>query len=63
LFGVPAELLPAAAIATFLTHFLRTNGPASPEKCDVAQQTVDGLHGALEIDSRSSYVPNAPIGV
>jgi hypothetical protein len=63
LFGVPAELLPAAAIATFLTHFLRTNGPASPEKCDVAQQTVDGLHGALEIDSRSSYVPNSPIGV
>jgi hypothetical protein len=27
------------------------------------QQTVDGLHGTLEIRSRSSYVPNSPIGV
>src|SRR5258706_167391 len=27
------------------------------------QQTVDGLHGTLEIVSRSSYVPSAPIGV
>jgi hypothetical protein len=27
------------------------------------QQTVDGLHGALEIGARSSYVPNSPIGV
>jgi hypothetical protein len=31
LFGATTELLPAAAIATFLTHFLRTNGPASLE--------------------------------
>jgi len=29
LFGVPAVLLPAAAIATFLARFLRTNGSAS----------------------------------
>jgi hypothetical protein len=29
----------------------------------ITQQTVDGLHGALEIGLRSSYVPNAPIGV
>jgi len=27
------------------------------------QQTVDGFHAALEIGPRSSYVPNAPIGV
>jgi hypothetical protein len=29
----------------------------------IAQQTVDGINGALEIPSRSSYVPSAPIGV
>jgi excinuclease ABC subunit A len=29
----------------------------------VRQQTVDGVHTALEIDARSSYVPSAPIGV
>jgi hypothetical protein len=28
-----------------------------------SQQTVDGLHGVLEIPARSSYVPNSPIGV
>jgi hypothetical protein len=27
------------------------------------QQTVDGLHGTLEIETRSSYVLSAPIGV
>jgi hypothetical protein len=27
------------------------------------QQTVDGLHGTLEILSCSSYVPSLPIGV
>jgi len=27
------------------------------------QQTVDGLRAALEIGPRSSYVPNAPLGV
>jgi hypothetical protein len=27
------------------------------------QQTVDGLNAALEIESRSSYVPSSPIGV
>jgi hypothetical protein len=26
------------------------------------QQTVDGVQGTLEILSRSSYVPNSPIG-
>jgi hypothetical protein len=49
LFVFPAALLPAAAIAR-----LKTLRP---------QQTVDGLHGALEILTRSSYVPKAPIGV
>jgi hypothetical protein len=49
LFVFPAALLPAAAIAR-----LQTLHP---------QQTVDGLHRALEIFSRSSYVPNAAIGV
>jgi hypothetical protein len=29
----------------------------------IAQQTVDGLHGTLEIRNRSSYVPSSPIGV
>jgi hypothetical protein len=29
----------------------------------IPQQTVDGLQGALEILTRSSYVPNSPIGV
>jgi hypothetical protein len=29
----------------------------------VRQQTVDGAHAALEKALRSSYVPNAPIGV
>jgi hypothetical protein len=29
----------------------------------VPQQTVDGLHVALEIRSRSSYVPNITTGV
>jgi hypothetical protein len=28
-----------------------------------SQQTVDGLHAALEIGDRSSYVPVTPIGV
>jgi hypothetical protein len=32
-------------------------------KSGAIQQTVDGLHGTLEIESRSSYVPSAPIGV
>jgi hypothetical protein len=27
----------------------------------IAQQTVDGFAGALEIAPRSSYVPNAPL--
>jgi hypothetical protein len=34
-----------------------------PEKRDARQQTVDGSHGVLEIQARSSYVPNSPIGV
>jgi hypothetical protein len=29
----------------------------------VIQQTVDGLHGTLEIPSRSSYVLSLPTGV
>jgi hypothetical protein len=28
-----------------------------------SQQTVDGSHAALEIATRSSYVPSTPIGV
>jgi hypothetical protein len=35
----------------------------SPAQQPQPQQTVDGLHAALEIGARSSYVPNAPIGV
>jgi hypothetical protein len=27
------------------------------------QQTVDGVHAALEIGARSSYVPSAPLTV
>jgi hypothetical protein len=41
--------LPAAAIARLKPY--------------VIQQTVDGLLEALEIRSRSSYVPSAAIGV
>jgi hypothetical protein len=44
-----SSLLPPAAIGPFST---------SP-----FQQTVDGLHGTLEIPSRSSYVPSLPTGV
>jgi hypothetical protein len=36
--------------------------PTSLENA-ISQQTVDGLQGALEILTRSSYVPNSPIGV
>jgi hypothetical protein len=43
------RLLTAAAI-----------GPAFP---DIAEQSVDGFHAALEIDSRSSYVPSLITGV
>jgi hypothetical protein len=42
-------IVPAAAICAWLQ--------AEPK------QTVDGFHPALEIVTRSSYVPSAPIGV
>jgi hypothetical protein len=37
--------------------------PAAAIAALAIQQTVDGLNAALEIETRSSYVLNSPIGV
>jgi hypothetical protein len=62
-FLLPSVLLPSAAIGRLLTRFLDANRFPLYLKTPRLQQTVDGLHGALEIAPRSSYVPNSLIGV
>ena len=58
----PAVLLPSAAIECVFSRFLHTNRFPCRLKAPRLQQTVDGLHGVLEIRPRSSYVPTLPIG-
>jgi hypothetical protein len=43
--------------------FLNLLLPSAATVLFLIQQTVDGLQRALEIPSRSSYVPSSPTGV
>jgi hypothetical protein len=63
-FLLPAarHLLPLAAISILAVFFART-GSHFARKREARINSVDGFHTALEIDTRSSYVPRLTSGV
>jgi hypothetical protein len=56
-------LLTAAAIFVILDAFSSREPVSTSLENGPFQLSVDGFHAALEIDSRSSYVPRLILGV